>query len=132
MAWAKPTETMIAAFAAALPEDARVERKQMFGCPVGFVNGNMFAGLHENTVVLRLPEEERARLEREHRAVPFAPMAGRVMKDWVALPARLAEDGRALATLVADAFAHALALPPKPEKAKRPSRKTAGGGRKRR
>ena len=37
------------------------ERRKMFGYPAAFVNGNMFAGLHESGLVLRLPDADRGR-----------------------------------------------------------------------
>ena len=41
-------------FEAAFPDDPRAERRKMFGFPSGVVNGNMFGGLFEHDVVLRL------------------------------------------------------------------------------
>ncbi len=36
----------------------------MFGCPAYFANGNMFAGVHQSSLMLRLPEDERAEVVR--------------------------------------------------------------------
>ena len=36
--------------------------RQIFGYPAGFVNGNMFMGLHQENLVLRLPDGPRAEL----------------------------------------------------------------------
>ena len=38
------------------------ERRQMFGYPAVFVNGNMFAGLVRDMMILRLASEDRDRL----------------------------------------------------------------------
>lgn len=46
-----------AAFAAALPQAADGGRRQVFGCPAAFVNGHLFAGLHEDRLTVRLPDE---------------------------------------------------------------------------
>lgn len=60
----------------------------------------MFAGLHENKVVLRLGDEDREGLIRDHRAKAFEPLPGRVMKDWLVLPARVTRDRSGLASWV--------------------------------
>jgi TfoX/Sxy family transcriptional regulator of competence genes len=125
--WAKSTEKMIRTFEGALPADAGVERKKMFGCPAGFVNGSMFAGLHENRIVLRLPDADRERLRRDHRAKPFGPMPGRMMKEWIVVPAGIAEDGCMLAKLIKGAFAHTASLPPKAKKKSKKKRRDPSG-----
>lgn len=55
--WKKVPPELSKRFDAALPAAADVQRRQMFGCPCAFVNGNMFAGLHENRLLVRAPEE---------------------------------------------------------------------------
>ncbi len=60
-----------------------VERRKMFGGLTLFVNGNMFAGVHGRKIVLRLSEAERANAQAEAGALPFEPMPGRVMKEYV-------------------------------------------------
>ena len=53
--WKKVPAELAARFDAALPVVADVQRRKMFGCPAAFVNGNLFAGLHENRLMVRLP-----------------------------------------------------------------------------
>src|SRR5215475_11149237 len=60
VAWRKSSSELARAFDAALPRDGQVERRTMFGYPAAFVNGNMFAGLHQEDVLIRLPEGERS------------------------------------------------------------------------
>lgn len=55
--WKKAPQALQEAFLAALPAREDVEPKRMFGYPCAFVNGNMFAGLHEGRMIVRLPEE---------------------------------------------------------------------------
>ncbi len=45
--WKKSSPALIAYFDKALPDDPRVERRQMFGYPCAFVNGQLFTGLHQ-------------------------------------------------------------------------------------
>ena len=123
MAWAKPTAKMIATFEGALPADARVERKIMFGCPLGYVNGNAFAWLHDNKIALRLPDADRERLTRDHRAKAFEPLPGRVKQGWIVMPSRITDDASTLTKLTAAAFAHVAVLPAKVKKVKRKPKK---------
>ena len=63
------------------------QKKFMFGAPTYFVNNNMFAGIHQDTIILRLSEKDRKEiLATNDEAAPFEPMAGRIMKEYIALP----------------------------------------------
>ena len=86
MAWKKSSTALVEAFHPALPGDGRVERRQMFGYPCAFVNRNMFTGLHEENLVVRLDADARAELLRVKGARAFEPMPGRVMREYVAVP----------------------------------------------
>jgi TfoX/Sxy family transcriptional regulator of competence genes len=88
----------------------------MFGFPAGFINGNMFMGLFEDSMILRLPDELRDELMKLEGAQAFAPMAGRVMRGYVVLPDSLIGDRKTLSSWVSKALAHGESLPPKAEK----------------
>ncbi len=95
------------------------EKKPMFGCPAYFVNRNMFAGAHEDTVMLRLSEEARREiLERYDEVAAFEPMKGRPMREYVALPASV-YDGDEFDGWLAKAYQYASSLPPKEKKPKK-------------
>ena len=111
MAWAKPSPRLIARFDRALPADPRIERRQMFGCPCAFTGGQMFAGLFQEQLFVRLGEAERAALLAEPGAAPFVPMPGRVMREYVCVPRPLTS--RRLPQWLLAAFAYAASLPPK-------------------
>ena len=113
MAWEKSSESLIEAFFEALPDDGRVERRKMFGFPCAFVNGNMFTGLHQKDMIVRLPEDARAALLEMPGAGLFEPMAGRVMREYVAVPRAMQGDPEALAAWVAKSYEFAKALPVK-------------------
>lgn len=115
--WDKSPASHIAAFAEALPDDSFVERRQMFGYPCAFVNGNMFCGLHEANICVRLGEEQAKARIAAGAANVFAPMAGRVMKEYVAVPASDCADASRLALWLREAFAYTRALPGKVPKA---------------
>jgi TfoX/Sxy family transcriptional regulator of competence genes len=126
MKWKKAPEKLVAAFDAALPNDARVERRKMFGYPCAFTGGNMFAGLYQEDVILRLAEEGRRQIAREGGA-PFEPMPGRAMREYVVVPRSMQRDAKALATWLREAFAYGASLPPKVRKARK--EKPAGSRR---
>jgi TfoX/Sxy family transcriptional regulator of competence genes len=110
MPWQKPGEALVECFQASLPSDTRVERRKMFGCPCAFTGGNMFAGVHEQSLILRLPPERRETLLAARAAQPFIVM-GRTMREYVAIAG--ASRNNAVRDLVAEAFAYAASLPPK-------------------
>lgn len=112
MAWRTPPAELVARFDAALPDDPSCERRQMFGCPAAFACGNMFAGVHQEDVFLRLDGDDRGALL-DAGGRPFEPTPGRVMREYVLAPAALPADADALRRWLARAFAYAAALPPK-------------------
>lgn len=114
--WSKSPAAHVDAFAAALPADPAVERRSMFGYPCAFVNGNMFCGLHESNICARLGAEEAARRIAAGKAAVFAPMAGRVMKEYVAIPAGDCADPDRLRPWLKEARGFTAALPPKVKK----------------
>lgn len=96
----------------------------MFGCPCAFTGGNMFAGVHEQNLVLRLPEARREALVAAGIAGPFVVM-GRSMREYVAVADALRADETALRGLVAEAFVYASGLPLKVKKPSRAVTRTA-------
>jgi len=112
------------AFEDAFPDDPRAERRKMFGFPSGVVNGNMFGGLFEQYIVLRLGQADLQTIVSEYGAQRFEPM-GRPMKGFATVPAAIvAEPGR-LCEWVHRAFEYSASLPAKekkPPKAKKTAR----------
>ena len=122
MAWKKAPPAVVAAFEALVPKRPDVQRRQMFGYPAAFVNGRMFAGLHEDRLVLRLDDQAIAAAKRRG-ATDFEAMAGRAMKGWVAVPRRLLEDEDVVRGWIESAFGHVASTP-----AKKPRRPRRPGG----
>lgn len=126
MRFKKSSPEIVARFADALPQSALVEKKKMFGYPSAFVRGNYFAGLFEESVVLRLPEPLRDKLSELAKAAVFDPMrTGKGMKDWLVIPAKVASSPRMLAALLEAALPLVATLPPK---AKKPGKREKAGG----
>lgn len=114
--WRKSPADLIELFGSVLPEGPTIEERQMFGYPCAFVNGNMFTGLHQEALIVRLGEEHRKQLIDEAGATQFEPMPGRPMREYVALPDAVLEDKTKLSELISSAMEYAASLPPKVKK----------------
>ena len=88
------------------------ERRQMFGCPCAFVGGQMFTGLHQENLFLRLSEADRAEFLKLDGARMFEPM-GRPMCEYVIVPPALLASSELLDPWLERAFQYAASLPPK-------------------
>lgn len=118
--WRKSPPVLVERFDAALPDDPRVARRSMFGYPAAFAdNGRLFAALHQDDLMVRLGEEERAQLLARPGAKPFEPMPGRRMREYVVVPAAMHGDLRSLRRWLAKSLAYAASLPPKPKRGER-------------
>jgi TfoX/Sxy family transcriptional regulator of competence genes len=105
--WGKSPPALIEAFLAALPQDPRVERRQMFGYPCAFVNGHMAVGLHENRLIARVPDQAD-----RHPCV----ILGRCMKAYVAIEETQAMARGAMRRWVQLAIDHTATMAPKAAK----------------
>jgi TfoX/Sxy family transcriptional regulator of competence genes len=92
--------------------------RKVFGYPALFINGQMFAGLHQDKMILRLPEEDRTRFMQLKGASVFEPMPGRPMREYVVVPPSLIKSDAALQVWLDKALAYASTLPPKAAKPK--------------
>jgi TfoX N-terminal domain len=95
------------------------DRKQMFGYPVCVLRGNMFMGLHEDSLILRLSDADRSEFLGRYDGGLFEPMPGRPMKEYVVVPPGVAYDDEAVGEWVRRSRAFAEQLPakkPKPKK----------------
>jgi TfoX/Sxy family transcriptional regulator of competence genes len=116
MAWRRSPDALIQLFADALPDDSRIERRKMFGYPCAFIGGNLFAGLHQESFIVRLSEADRTRAKAQHGARTFEPMPGRSMREYVVLPDATLTDRRKLAAWLRRALDYAASLPAKSRK----------------
>lgn len=82
---------------ARLLEDATIERSTMMGYPCLRLRGRFFASFDAkaDALVIKLPQQRVRELIDEGLAQPFAP-AGRVFREWVALPTATQESWNAL------------------------------------
>jgi TfoX/Sxy family transcriptional regulator of competence genes len=117
MKWQKSSQGLIDLFESVMPGPPAVQRK-MFGYPAGFVNGNMFMGLFQESMILRLPTGPREEFLRVHNAKIFEPMAGRPMREYAEAPQSVIRDKKELTAWVAKAFEYGASLKPKSPAAK--------------
>ena len=96
----------------------------MFGYASAFVNGNMFAGTFQDTIVVRLTEADRGALLKMKGAAPFEPM-GHPMKEYVVVPASLVSKPRELGAWIERGHRYALMLPTKGAKKKTTAKRSA-------
>lgn len=75
----------------------------------------MFAGVHEQKLILRLPSVRREALIAAGAALPFVVM-GRSMREYVAVAEASGAEEAVLRGLVGEAFGYASSLPPKVSK----------------
>ncbi|HEV2063621.1 MAG TPA: TfoX/Sxy family protein [Thermoanaerobaculia bacterium] len=118
--WTKAPEGLVAGFTKAAEAVPGAAVRQMFGYPAAFLSGNMFAGIFQSSVMLRLPEEARDELI-ENGGEPFEPIPGRIMKEYVVLPPQFVRSPRLLDGWLAKAASHARTLPPKAAATRKPT-----------
>ena len=93
------------------------QQRFMFGSPTYFVNNNMFVGIHQDTIMLRLSQKDREEILSTYDEVtPFEPMEGRIMKEYVALPESVYNDADILRDILNRSYQYALSLLPKEPK----------------
>ena len=86
--------------------------------PYTSVNGHMFSFLsNEGEMGLRLSEEDREEFISAHKS-KLMQQHGRVMKEYVKIPATLLENTDALSVYLEKSFGYVSSLKPKPSKKK--------------
>jgi len=104
---------LLRAFERAVRSLRGVEQRKMFGYPAVFVNGNMFAGLVRDKMILRLGETDRTTFLALPGATHFVAMGGRRMKEWMVVPSAVSKSPSGLRSWLGKALARGRALPPK-------------------
>ena len=119
MKWQKPSQQLIDTFNCIVPEGTSIEKRKMFGYPCSFVNNNMFMGLYQEGLFLRLSEQDRERFLQLEKAQRFEPMPGRIMKEYVVVPSWMIKETTLLQDWVKRSLEYVSGLPPKVKKKKR-------------
>jgi TfoX/Sxy family transcriptional regulator of competence genes len=112
MKFEKPNPEMIHIFDSVAPgREHGTKTRKMFGNPCSFVNGNMFMGIHNNRIILRLSEADREKFVKLGGRI-FEPMPGRFMKEYVVVPKEM-KTSTELGPWVMNSLSYASSLPPK-------------------
>ncbi len=120
MAWTKPNEEL-SRFLEESISSFDVKKKKMFGCPVYFASDNMVAGVFGNDIFIRLSGEDKKKIISENDEImPFEPVKGRIMKEYVILPDSIYNDPEKFPELLRISYDHASSLPGKQKKKKNP------------
>jgi len=125
MTWEKSSDDLAEMFTSLAPADARVEQRKMFGWPSWFVNGNLFAGLHKQSMIFRLSGKDQAAFLKLDGAAEFEPMPGRKMKGYMMLDNPQVRPRAELAQWISRSLEYAGTLPAKAKKAAKPAVKPA-------
>jgi TfoX/Sxy family transcriptional regulator of competence genes len=113
MKWRRSPEALVQRFSEIIPKDPRVERRKMFGYPAAFVAGNLFMGLYQEALILRLSEKDRTSFLRIEGAAVFEPMVGRRMREYVVVPPSMLAGVRPLASWIRRSLDYTSSIPPK-------------------
>ncbi len=117
--WKKSSKQLVEAFYSTLGENPLLDLRKMFGYPCAFIRGNMCTGLHEENWIIRLSEEDRSEMRKKYSVAPFAPMEGRVMREYVAIPEEVKRNPDLLHEWIEKSIAFTSSLPEKlPKKRK--------------
>jgi TfoX/Sxy family transcriptional regulator of competence genes len=93
-------------------EPFECDKRVMFGYPVYFLKGNMFAGLFADKLIFRIPPDRKDELMRRYSKLEvFEPMKGRIMKEYLAVPEAMTEKKKFLKDMIAAAYEYAKTLP---------------------
>ena len=114
--WKKASPERVDFFYRILENHPEVEKRKMFGYPCAFIGGNMFFGLFEDSVFLRLSSEDRTEIQQQEKAAPFEPLPGRVMKEYVVLKPPILQDKGVFLSWFEKSREYASGLPSKEKK----------------
>jgi TfoX/Sxy family transcriptional regulator of competence genes len=114
--WHPAPDSLVRLFEKAMEALPQAKVRKMFGYPAAFVNDQMFAGLYQDSIFLRLGVNDRARFLKIAGSSVFEPMRGRPMREYVVVPESVFNSGRTFHTWLLMSLSYARNLPPKTSK----------------
>ncbi len=114
--WKPAPEGLIRRYERAIQLLAGVQPREMFGHPAVFANGQMFSGLVQDQMFIRLSDQDRSEPLKQAGARSFEPMPGRPMREYVVVPEAVLESEAQLGAWLHKGLAYARSLPPKASK----------------
>lgn len=118
-AFTKAPEEMVRIFENAMKDFPAATQRKMFGYPAAFVNGNMFAGLFQDRMFLRLSDEDRAAIRKDYGTPLFEPIPGRPMRGYVEVPRYVLKSPRLLRLWLTKGMEYTKTLPVRVKKARK-------------
>lgn len=113
MKWKKPAENLVAFLDERL-SSIECEKRKMFGQYAYFLNGNMFTGVFQSDVFLRLsPEFKRELMDQDSRIQDFEPRKGQIMKEYILIPSETLSDEKGFSELLSSSIEYVSHLPQK-------------------
>ncbi len=109
----KAPDALVRTFENAMMDFPMAQQRKAFGFPAAFINGNMFAGLFNDKMIVRLTPEDAAKLQ---YARQFEPMPGRPMRGWVVVPSAVLDSASELNAWMGKAMVYAKTLPAKTQR----------------
>lgn len=113
--WKKPEQSTLDLYESISNQLDGIEKRKMFGYPCAFVNGNMFFGVFENELFLRVGVDQKTDLIGKRGFTQLAPM-GRPMKEYLVIPVEVRNNPSDLVNLVRQSLIFTSGLPPKIKK----------------
>jgi hypothetical protein len=111
--WRPAPEELVHLFHQALASFPEATLRKMFGYPSAMINRRMFTGLHQESMIVKLPADDRAELLSIEGARPFEPMPGRTMGEFVVLPPSVLTSPSKLRLWLQRSFDYVASMPPK-------------------
>jgi TfoX/Sxy family transcriptional regulator of competence genes len=122
MKWVKAPEELKVLLEIAM-KGINCEKRPMFGYPAYFINKNMFTGLFQDQLFVRLSAELLRELQKKYPSIQnLQPMPGRPMKDYYVLPQDLRSKPAELSKVISRSAVYTRTLPPKVKKPKQPKK----------
>ena len=117
MGWQKPSAQLSGLLASAVA-NLTCEMRVTFGCPSYYTpGGNLFCGVFENNIFLRLSEPDREQfLQAFPGSAAFEPMKGKPMREYVVPPPELPAELEKLELWLKRSLDYAASLPAKKKK----------------
>ncbi|MFW9863156.1 MAG: TfoX/Sxy family protein [Candidatus Thorarchaeota archaeon] len=113
MKWEKPSEDLMGILEAKL-ENVKCEKRKMFGQYAFFLNGNMFTGVFQSRIFLRLSSESKKKIMEQYPQIShFEPRKGQVMQEYIEIPSKLVENEDIFSELLDSSINYANRLPSK-------------------
>ncbi len=94
-----------------------VTKRRMFSSQAYFANGNMFVGVFEDTIFLRLPEKDRELIKDQYNDIEhFEPLEGKKMREYLVINDQIFGNIPEFEKWLDKSYQYASKIPPKKRK----------------